>query len=161
MKNMNLKTKIIIGAVVLVILSFWAGTAYANHKKSGAMGAQSGMTGGRGNYAGGMGGAGGYGGGQGMGGRTGGTNAGGFVGGTVLSKTDTTITVQNQDGGSKIILVSPETAVSKSASGSISDVAVGSSILATGTTNSDGSITAKTLQLRPAGQAPAAAPAKQ
>ena len=141
---MNQKTKIIIGGIVLVVLAFWAGTAYANHNSKSRMTAQTGMmTGGRGNF----------GGAQGMPGAIrGGANAGGgFVGGTVLSKTDTTITVQNQNGGSKIILVSPTTAVSKSAQGSITDVAVGSSILATGTTNSDGSITAQTLQLRPEG----------
>jgi hypothetical protein len=134
---MNQKTKISIGAVILVALAFWAGTAYANHKNRTArtvmMGGQAqGM---RGNFA--------------VGGMRTGANAGSFVSGTVLSKTDTALTVQNQAGGSKIVLVSSSTAVSKSAQGALTDVAVGSSIVATGTTNSDGSITAQTVQVRP------------
>ncbi|MDB5254975.1 MAG: hypothetical protein JWL92_351 [Candidatus Nomurabacteria bacterium] len=129
----------IIGGVVIAVLFFWAGTAFAKHKSVSATPAM-GMQGARGNFAGGT--------------MRNGAAAGGFVSGTVLSKTDTTITVQNQAGGSKIILVSPSTAVSKSAQGSITDVAVGSSILATGSTNSDGSITAQTLQLRPEGATP-------
>ncbi len=130
----------IIGAVVIAILSFWGGSAYAKHKSTTALRTMGGptMQGARGTFT--------------VGGMKNGSNAGGgFVSGTVLSKTDTTITVQNQAGGSKILLVSPTTAVSKSAQGSITDVAVGSSILATGSTNSDGSITAQTLQLRPEG----------
>ncbi len=135
---MNQTTKIIIGAVVLAVLAFWAGTVYANHKnantKMSGMAGMNGQFAGRGGFGGGMGGT---------------RNAANFVAGTVLSKTDTTITVQNQAGGSKILLIAPSTTVSKSAVGSIADVTVGSSVVATGTTNSDGSITAQNLQLRP------------
>lgn len=133
---MNHKTKLLIGGVLIAIVFFGVGMAYGKHTSIKARTAQMGDMSQRGSFGGMM--------------RTS-ANAGGFVGGTVLSKTDATITVQNQNGGSKIILVSPATVVSKSAQGSIDDVTVGSSIIATGTTNSDGSITAQTLQLRPAG----------
>lgn len=134
---MNNTTKIIMGGIALAVLAFWAGTAYANHRKASAapMMGQYGQFGNRGN----------------LGGSAGmrGGNAGGIVAGTVLSKTDTSITVQTQGGGSKILVLSPSTTVSKSAQGSISDVTVGSSVLATGTPNTDGSVTAQNLQLRP------------
>ncbi len=122
-----------------MVLAFWAGTAYANHKKSSATTAV-GQYAGRG-FGGGMGGM-----------RTGGASGGSFINGTVLSVTSSTITIQNQAGGSKILVISPTTTVSKSTQGSISDVTVGSSILATGTANSDGSVTADNIQIRPAGQ---------
>lgn len=142
---MNQTTKTLLIAVIVAVVAFWGGMAYAKHKSPA-------MTAGQGQY--------GMGQGRGFGGGRGGAN-GGFVGGTVLSKTDTTITVQNQNGGSKIILVSPTTTVSKSAQGALSDVAVGSSILVTGTPNSDGSITAQTLQIRPAAPAGTSAKAAQ
>lgn len=43
----------------------------------------------------------------------------------------------------------------KSASGSAADVAVGSSIVVTGSKNSDGSVTAQSIQIRPDMPAPA------
>jgi hypothetical protein len=78
--------------------------------------------------------------------------AGGFVTGTVLSKDEKSITIQSQGTGSKIVVLSPSTTVSKSTTGTLEDVAVGSSVTVTGATNSDGSITAQSVQLRPAGE---------
>jgi hypothetical protein len=46
------------------------------------------------------------------------------------------------------------TTFSKSAQGTIADVAVGSQLFVGGTTNTDGSVTATTIQLRPAMPAP-------
>jgi hypothetical protein len=84
---MNHTTKIIIGAVVLAVLAFWAGTAYANHKKAGtaAMMVQNGQFAGRGSFGGGM-----------TGGIMRGGNNGRIVTGTVLSKTDMSVTVETQ-----------------------------------------------------------------
>ena len=75
---------------------------------------------------------------------------GGFVSGIVASKDSESITVNTQDGSSHVILFTPDTAVSKSVGGSISDVSVGSNVTITGSTNSDGSISASLIQLRPA-----------
>ncbi len=77
-------------------------------------------------------------------------NGANFVTGTVTAKDDQSITVKSRDGSSKVILYSTTTEVSKFASGSLADVAVGVNVMASGKTNSDGSITAQSIQIRPA-----------
>ena len=75
--------------------------------------------------------------------------AGRPVTGEVISKDDTSITVKPQDGGSKIVLVSATTIVSKTTDGSIEDIAVGENVGVFGTENSDKSMTAQNIQLNP------------
>lgn len=74
---------------------------------------------------------------------------GGFLSGTVAAKDSGSITINTRDGNSHVVLVTPATNVSKSVSGAISDVSVGATITVSGTTNSDGSISASLIQLRP------------
>ena len=71
--------------------------------------------------------------------------------GQILSVDATSITVSVAGGGSKLILFSPSTKISKTVDGAASDLAVGTNIIATGTTNSDGSVSATDIQIRPAG----------
>jgi hypothetical protein len=82
-------------------------------------------------------------------GKTGAKTGTSIVNGEIIAKDDQSITVKAQDGGSKIILYSGSTEVSKFASGNIDDLEVGKSVMVNGSSNQDGSITAKTIQLRP------------
>ena len=159
---MNNKNKIISAVAVVVIAgaAFFGGMKYGEAKvPAGAFGrtAFSGGQGGNVQFRGGPGGRGGL---------------GGFLAGSILSKDATSITIGIQDGGSKIVFTSASTTVSKMAAGSMNDLATGTSVIVQGTPNSDGSITAQAIQIRPAGapafgggrtgsgQAPAGQPAQ-
>lgn len=88
--------------------------------------------------------------------RTGaGGNGASFVSGEVLSVDSNTITVKLQNGGSQNVILAPSTQYGKMVSGSSTDVAVGTSIIATGSSNSDGSITAQNVQIRTSTSTPA------
>jgi hypothetical protein len=75
--------------------------------------------------------------------------AGGFTAGSIISKDDKSITVSLISGGSKIIFLDTNTKISKSATGSLTDLAVGTQVSVMGAANSDGSINATTVQIRP------------
>ena len=72
-----------------------------------------------------------------------------FISGDILKQDTTSLTIKLKDGGSKIVLYASSTPIMKSTSGSASDLQIGQSISANGTTNSDGSLSAQSIQIRP------------
>jgi hypothetical protein len=79
---------------------------------------------------------------------------GGFTIGEVISKDASSLTIKMQDGSTKIVLLGSSTSVMKTASGTMDDLVIGSNVTVMGTANSDGSMTAQSVQIRPAGGLP-------
>ena len=153
MQNKKMITTI---AVVIVVGAgaFFGGTVYEKDKLSSQgllrnASAQSANGGQRGQ--------GGAGGGAGFargGGAGGGNNSGNFVAGQITAKNDTSITVQGRDGSSKIVFFSGSTSIGKSAQGTSGDLSSGEQVVVTGQANSDGTVAAQNIQIRPADQQP-------
>lgn len=74
---------------------------------------------------------------------------GGAVVGQILSTDANSMTVKLQNGSSKIVLLSNSTSINKQATGSVSDLKTGDRVAVFGTANSDGSVTAQSVQLNP------------
>lgn len=141
MKKNNLITTIVIAAVVLVI-GFFAGMKYQQSQQSNftkQFGVGGMMQGNEQNQR------------FGNGAGKGAIGRGGFrpINGEIVSMEDKSVTVKLQDGSSKIVLFSDKTSINKESTGSASDLKVGEKIAAFGTENTDGSVTAQSIQLNP------------
>jgi hypothetical protein len=82
--------------------------------------------------------------------RTGGGRAGsggGFASGQVSAIDSQSITLQLANGNSEVVLYSSSTQVIKPTTASMSDLAVGTQVMIGGTENSDGSLTAQSIQI--------------
>lgn len=82
---------------------------------------------------------------------------GNFQGGQILSKDSNSITIKASDGSSKIVFLSSTTSIMKLGKGSLDDLVVGAEVTVNGTANSDGSMSAQSVQLRPTPTQPAPA----
>lgn len=69
--------------------------------------------------------------------------------GEIIAKDEKSITIKLSSGGSKIILFSESTQINKLSRISVQDLELGENIMVQGTVNSDGSVSAKTIQTSP------------
>ncbi len=146
---------VIIGVIAIGALAFFGGIKFAESQNLQANSLQSGRSF-NGGFTSGNGGPGGSGLPSGIAGANGtlsGTRRmgqnGSFIGGEILNKDDQSITVKLQDGGSKIVFLAASTKIVKTTDGSTDDLAVGKNVMVNGSSNSDGSLTAVNIQLRP------------
>lgn len=71
------------------------------------------------------------------------------VAGEIISSDSNSITVKSQDGSSKIVLLNDKTTINKAEKGSKEDLKTGVEVAVFGSENSDGSVTAQSVQLNP------------
>lgn len=76
---------------------------------------------------------------------------GGMLGGEIISVEDGSVTLKAQDGGSRTVYIDSKTQVGKMTTGTAADLAAGVNVSVFGSANADGSITAQSIQIRPAG----------
>ena len=69
------------------------------------------------------------------------------VSGEIIGSDDKSVTVKLQDGSSKIVLLSDSAQINKASVGAKEDLKTGENIVVFGTTNSDGSVTAQSIQI--------------
>lgn len=128
---------IVWAVVVIVALGggyYWGRASGASARGNFAAGAGAyGSSTRRGGFAGGAGGAG-----------------GGFVSGQIMEMDSSSITLQLPSGSSEIVFYSSSTPVTEPTIVSVSKLSVGTNVMVGGTSNSDGSLTAQTIQVRPA-----------
>ncbi len=84
---------------------------------------------------------------------TAGANFGGArpVSGEIISQSDGNITIKLADGSTRIVFIGDSTKITKSTEGAPDDLKAGEEVFVSGTQNPDGSYTANTIQLSPAG----------
>ena len=75
---------------------------------------------------------------------------GGMVTGQIISADSNSLTIKSQDGGSRIVFLSASTTISKIASGTRKDLVIGADVIVNGASNTNNSINAQVIQLRPA-----------
>lgn len=76
-----------------------------------------------------------------------GARFGGGVAGEIISRSENSITISTQDGGSRIVLVPDTVSVLLMTEGSTDDLTIGTSVIVNGEANDDGSVTARSIQI--------------
>ncbi len=71
------------------------------------------------------------------------------VRGEILSADDKSVTVKMSDGSSKLVILSGSTSIIEATSAAKTELQAGKQVAVFGTTNSDGSVTAQSVQINP------------
>lgn len=74
---------------------------------------------------------------------------GGFINGELVKKDASSFSVKQRDGSMKLVLITSSTKAMKMAESNLGEFAIGQQVMVTGSSNSDGSLTAQTVQIRP------------
>lgn len=91
--------------------------------------------------------------GRGQGGLAGGAEAqAGMTFGQIESIDGNTLMVTDRNGNDLMVQVAETTLIEKNASVSVEDLAIGDTVIVSGNTNDDGSVTARSVQVAPAGR---------
>jgi hypothetical protein len=134
MKNIWLT---IVAAIVCAVVFFFIGQAVGKGSAASAAGA-------RGSFSSST---------RGAAGRAG-AAGGGFASGQVVSVDGNSLTVQLPNGNSEVVFFSSSTQVIKPQVASLSALTPGTQVLVGGTANSDGSVSAQTIQIRQGSSTP-------
>jgi hypothetical protein len=142
---MNKKSTLVIWAIVIAVVFFGAGWGIS--KSASSSSSATSATAARGTYTGTF---------SGTAGARARTSGAGLVAGTIVSVDPTSISIQLPNStsttattGSTVVLYSTGTNILKSVIGSAADLTVGESVTIQGTANSDGSMSATSIQIRP------------
>jgi len=73
----------------------------------------------------------------------------GMIRGEIISQDEESIIVKLMDNSSKMVLLSGDTKITKSFEGTTDDLETGQQVMVSGDENSDGSLSAQTIQLNP------------
>ena len=122
----------IAGGFILILLAFFTGTKYARLNNDAGISLRGG------NFTPGQ-----------NRGAMRGNRGGGALVGEIISKDEKSITIKLKDGGSKIVFFGESTSIIKADPGTTSDLSIGQQIVIMGSTNTDGSETAQSIQIRP------------
>jgi len=140
---MNRTARIILGIVILVLVAgaaFYGGMVYGKSQAQAAFTArrQGGFTGANG---------------QGLPGATGGASGrGGMLFGQIKEIGDGALTVTDNNGKESKVKVTDTTLIEKQASVKLNDLAPGETVMISGSTGTDGTITARSVQVAPMGR---------
>jgi hypothetical protein len=139
---------IILGIVVLLLVaggSFFGGTVYGKSQAQTALAArrQGGFTGADG---------------QGLPGANGRTGAQGGIFGQIENIGDGVMTVKDNNGKQTQVKVTDTTLIEKQAAVKLTDLTTGETVIISGSTAADGSVTARSVQVAPAGRFGAGGP---
>ena len=74
--------------------------------------------------------------------------AGGLISGQITSASSDSITVKDPTGSSHIVILAPSSMIRKAVDASTTDLQVGQMVTVTGQSNTGGSVTAQTIQIR-------------